>query len=79
MELEASEVCGCIAWERIHSRVRLCTGWLRDDGVPHRGADAVVGSASGDSDCAGVLRRAYERGFGWVKLRRSRPIRRARS
>ncbi|HEY2002948.1 MAG TPA: hypothetical protein VGG80_11530 [Acidobacteriaceae bacterium] len=64
MELEASEVCGCIACERIYFPSEVVR-WL-DDGTamcPHCGADAVVGSASGIPIMPGVLRRAHERWF----------------
>jgi hypothetical protein len=63
-ELEASEVCGCIACERIYFPSEVVR-WL-DDGTamcPHCGADAVVGSASGIPIMPGVLRRAHERWF----------------
>jgi hypothetical protein len=64
MELEASEVCGCIACERIYFPSEVVR-WL-DDGTalcPHCGVDAVVGSASGIPIMPGVLRRAHERWF----------------
>ncbi|MGA9717184.1 MAG: hypothetical protein WBQ79_02805 [Acidobacteriaceae bacterium] len=64
MELEASEVCGCIACERIYFPSEIVR-WL-DDGTamcPHCGVDAVVGSASGIPIMPGVLRRAHERWF----------------
>jgi hypothetical protein len=68
MELEASEVCGCIACERIYFP-REIVGWLEDESgnetglCPHCGVDAVVGSASGIPIMPGVLRRAHERWF----------------
>ena len=64
MELEASEVCGCIACERIYFPSEVVR-W-REDGTalcPHCGVDAVVGSASGIPIMPGVLRRAHERWF----------------
>jgi hypothetical protein len=63
-ELEASEVCGCIACERIYFPSEIVQ-WV-DDGTavcPHCGVDAVVGSASGIPVMPGVLRRAHERWF----------------
>jgi hypothetical protein len=64
MELEASEVCGCIACERIYFPSEI-VGWLEDGTAvcPHCGVDAVVGSASGIPVMPGVLRRAHERWF----------------
>jgi hypothetical protein len=64
MELEASEVCGCIACERIYFPSEI-VGWLEDETAvcPHCGVDAVVGSASGIPIMPGVLRRAHERWF----------------
>jgi hypothetical protein len=64
MELEASEVCGCIACERIYFPSEVVR-WLEDGTAlcPHCGADAVVGSASGIPIMPGVLRRAHERWF----------------
>ena len=68
MELEASEVCGCIACERIYFPSEI-VGWLEDESgnetglCPHCGVDAVVGSASGIPIMPGVLRRAHERWF----------------
>ena len=64
MELEASEVCGCIACERIYFPSEIA-GWLEDATAlcPHCGVDAVVGSASGIPIMPGVLRRAHERWF----------------
>ena len=64
MELEASEVCGCIACERIYFTSEVVR-WLEDGTAmcPHCGADAVVGSASGIPIMPGVLRRAHERWF----------------
>jgi hypothetical protein len=64
MELEASEVCGCIACERIYFPSEI-VGWLEDGTAvcPHCGVDAVVGSASGIPIMPGVLRRAHERWF----------------
>ena len=64
MELEASEVCGCIACERIYFPSEI-VGWLEDGTAlcAHCGVDAVVGSASGIPIMPGVLRRAHERWF----------------
>ena len=64
MELEASEVCGCIACERIYFPSEI-ERWLEDGTAlcPKCGADAVVGSASGIPIMPGVLRRAHERWF----------------
>ena len=64
MELEASEVCGCIACERIYFPSEVVR-WLEDGTAlcPHCGVDAVVGSASGMPIMPGVLRRAHERWF----------------
>ena len=64
MELEASEVCGCIACERIYFPSEIVR-WLEDGTAlcPQCGADAVVGSASGIPIMPGVLRRAHERWF----------------
>ena len=64
MELEASEVCGCIACERIYFPSEVVR-WLEDGTAlyPQCGADAVVGSASGIPIMPGVLRRAHERWF----------------
>jgi hypothetical protein len=64
MELEASEVCGCIACERIYFPSEIAR-WLEDGTAlcPHCGVDAVVGSASGIPIMPGVLRRAHERWF----------------
>jgi hypothetical protein len=64
MELEASEVCGCIACERIYFPSEVVR-WLEDGTAmcPHCGVDAVVGSASGIPIMPGVLRRAHERWF----------------
>jgi hypothetical protein len=68
MELEASEVCGCIACERIYFPSEIVR-WLEDESgnetavCPHCGVDAVVGSASGIPIMPGVLRRAHERWF----------------
>jgi hypothetical protein len=64
MELEESEVCGCIACERIYFPSEIVR-WLEDGTAlcPHCGADAVVGSASGIPIMPGVLRRAHERWF----------------
>jgi hypothetical protein len=64
MELEASEVCGCIACERIYFPSEIVR-WLEDGTAlcPHCGVDAVVGSASGIPIMPGVLRRAHERWF----------------
>lgn len=63
-ELEASEVCGCIACQRIYSPTDV-TRWA--NGVtalcPHCGADAVVGSASGIPVTPSVLARAHARWF----------------
>jgi hypothetical protein len=68
MELEASEVCGCIACERIYFPSEIVRWVDGDPGnetavCPHCGADAVVGSASGIPIMPGVLRRAHERWF----------------
>jgi hypothetical protein len=68
MELEASEVCGCIACERIYfpsEIVRWVDGESGNETAvcPHCGVDAVVGSASGIPIMPGVLRRAHERWF----------------
>jgi hypothetical protein len=64
MEMEASEVCGCIACERIYFPSEIVR-WVEDETAvcPHCGADAVVGSASGIPIMPGVLRRAHERWF----------------
>ena len=64
MELEASEVCGCIACERIYFPSEIVR-WVEEGTAlcPHCGADAVVGSASGIPIMPGVLRRAHERWF----------------
>jgi hypothetical protein len=64
MELEASEVCGCIACERIYFPSEIVR-WVNEETAlcPHCGADAVVGSASGIPIMPGVLRRAHERWF----------------
>jgi hypothetical protein len=64
MELEASEVCGCIACERIYFPSEV-VGWVEGETAvcPHCGVDAVVGSASGIPIMPGVLRRAHERWF----------------
>jgi hypothetical protein len=64
MELEASEVCGCIACERIYFPSEIVR-WVDEETAlcPHCGADAVVGSASGIPIMPGVLRRAHERWF----------------
>jgi len=64
IELEASEVCGCIACERIYFPSEVVR-WLEDGTAlcPHCGVDAVVGSASGIPIMPGVLRRAHERWF----------------
>ena len=53
MELEASEVCGCIACERIYFPSEIVR-WVDEETAlcPHCGVDAVVGSASGDPDYA---------------------------
>ena len=64
MELEASEVCGCIACERIYFPGEIVR-WVNEETAlcPHCGVDAVVGSASGIPIMPGVLRRAHERWF----------------
>jgi hypothetical protein len=68
MELEASEVCGCIACERIYFPSEIVR-WLDGESgnetavCPHCGIDAVVGSASGIPIMPGVLKRAHERWF----------------
>jgi hypothetical protein len=64
MEMEASEVCGCIACERIYFPSEIVQ-WLENGTAmcPHCGVDAVVGSASGIPIMPGVLRRAHERWF----------------
>jgi hypothetical protein len=64
MELEASEVCGCIACERIYFPSEIVR-WAEDGTAmcPHCGVDAVVGSASEIPIMPGVLRRAHERWF----------------
>lgn len=64
VELEASEVCGCIACERIYFPSEIVR-WLEDGTAmcPHCGVDAVVGSGSGIPIMPGVLRRAHERWF----------------
>jgi hypothetical protein len=64
MELEASEVCGCIACERIYFPSEIVR-WVDEETAvcPHCGVDAVVGSASGIPIMPGVLRRAHERWF----------------
>lgn len=63
-ELEASEVCGCIACERIYFPSEIVR-WVNEETAlcPHCGVDAVVGSASGIPIMPGVLRRAHERWF----------------
>jgi hypothetical protein len=64
MELEASEVCGCIACERIYFPSEIVRWASEETAVcPHCGVDAVVGSASGIPIMPGVLRRAHERWF----------------
>ena len=73
IELEQSEVCGCIACERIYSPTEIVswaghswTGQTVDEQTaqcPHCGIDSVVGSASGIPITPGVLRRAHERWF----------------
>ncbi len=64
MELEESEVCGCIACERIYSPTNITT-WIDEQTAqcPHCGIDSVVGSASGIPITPSVLRRAHERWF----------------
>jgi hypothetical protein len=68
MELEASEVCGCLECERIYFPSEIVR-WLEDESgnetavCPHCGVDAVVGSASGIPIMPGVLRRAHARWF----------------
>ena len=64
MELEASEVCGCLACERIYFPSEIVR-WVDGETAvcPHCGIDAVVGSASGIPIMPGVLRRAHERWF----------------
>lgn len=68
MELEASEVCGCLACERIYSPTDVVR-WIEEDEnaatavCPHCGIEAVVGSASGIPITPSVLRRAHERWF----------------
>jgi hypothetical protein len=64
MELEASEVCGCIACERIYFPSEIVR-WVDEETAmcPHCGVDAVVGSASGIPIMPGVLRRGHERWF----------------
>ena len=64
MELEASEVCGCLACERIYFPSEI-ERWADGETAvcPHCGIDAVVGSASGIPIMPGVLRRAHERWF----------------
>jgi hypothetical protein len=64
IELEASEVCGCIACERIYFPSEIVR-WVDEETAvcPHCGVDAVVGSASGIPIMPGVLRRAHERWF----------------
>jgi hypothetical protein len=64
MELEASEVCGCIACERIYFPSEIVR-WVDEETAlcPHCVVDAVVGSASGIPIMPGVLRRAHERWF----------------
>jgi hypothetical protein len=64
IELEASEVCGCIACERIYFPSEI-VHWVNEETAvcPHCGVDAVVGSASGIPIMPGVLRRAHERWF----------------
>lgn len=63
-ELEASEVCGCIACERIYFPSEIVR-WVHEETAvcPRCGVDAVVGSASGIPIMPGVLRRAHERWF----------------
>lgn len=64
-ELEESELCGCIACERIYSPTEI-TSWVRPGETaqcPHCGFDAVVGSGSGIPITPGVLARAHARWF----------------
>jgi hypothetical protein len=64
MELEESEVCGCLACERIYFPSEIVRWADGETAVcPHCGIDAVVGSASGIPIMPGVLRRAHERWF----------------
>jgi hypothetical protein len=63
MELEASEVCGSIACDRIYFPSEIVPGGYETAMCLHCGVDAVVGSASGIPIMPGVLRRAHERWF----------------
>lgn len=67
LELEESEVCGCIHCERIYSPTEI-RNWIADSRgetaeCPYCGIDAVVGSASGIPITPGVLARAHARSF----------------
>lgn len=67
IELEESEVCGCIACEQIYSPTEVVS-WIEENNgatalCPHCGIDAVVGSASGIPITPAVLRRAHARWF----------------
>lgn len=63
-ELEESEVCGCLACQRIYSPTEVVSFSRGDSAVcPHCGIDAVVGSASGIPITAAVLARAHARWF----------------
>jgi hypothetical protein len=64
LELEESEVCGCLACERIYSPtevVRFSPGESAE--CPYCGIGAVVGSASGIPITPAVLARAHARWF----------------
>jgi hypothetical protein len=64
LELEQSEVCGCLACERIYSPTEVLNFSRGDSALcPHCGADAVVGSASGIPITPAVLARAHARWF----------------
>ncbi len=64
MELEQSEVCGCLACERIYSPTEVVSFSLGDSAqCPHCGINAVVGSASGIPITPAVLARAHARWF----------------
>ena len=63
-ELEQSEVCGCLACERIYSPTEVVTFTPAESAVcPHCGIAAVVGSASGIPITPAVLARAHARWF----------------
>ncbi len=63
-ELEESEVCGCLACERIYSPTEVERFTAADSALcPHCGISAVVGSASGIPITPAVLGRAHGRWF----------------